>query len=101
MLEVKIFIDDNLNQYSSYYDTRDITHEGNIVFQPNDNSSNQWISFKSEISDRCSYVIELNDEHESISIMPNDYLSLMEEEEEYSKYFQLKFIKNKEIEDLE
>jgi len=101
MLEVKLFIDDNLNKYSSYYDTRDITHEGNIVFQPNDYTSKSWIAFKSEISDHCSYIIEINDDFESISIMPNDYLSLMEEEEDYADLFEIKFLKNKQIIDLE
>jgi SNF2 family DNA or RNA helicase len=101
MLKVKIFIDKNLNQYTSYYDTRDITHEGNIVFQPSDNTCTDWVAFKSEISDHCSLIVEINDDYESISIMPNDYLSLMEEEDDYADYFDIKFIKLKEIKDLE
>ena len=83
MLKVKIFIDDNLNQFDSYYDTRDITHEGNVVFQPNDKTLNDWIAFKSEVSCHASIVVDIKDEYESISIMPNDYLSLLEEEDDW------------------
>jgi len=101
MLKVKIFIDDRLNQFDDYYDTRDITHEGNIILQPSDKSLTDWVAFKSEVSDHSNFVIEINDVHESISIMPNDYLSLMEEEDEYADYFNIKFIKDKNILSLE
>lgn len=101
MLKINLFIDNNLNQYKDYYDTRDITHEGNIVFQPEDYTSKSWIAFKAEISDHCNFIIEINDKSESISIMPNDYLSLMQEEKDYAEIFQLDFIKNDEIKDLE
>ena len=101
MLKVKIFIDDNLNQFDSYYDTRDITHEGNVIFQPNDKTLNDWVAFKSEVSCHASIVNEVIDEFESISIMPNDYLSLMQEESDYAEYFDIEFIKDKNIEILE